>query len=339
MSDSRSADARATKHAAAVSASAATASAWAVAAIQAGLDDVALDDQRGLAQLGGLPAGSRAIDAALGPAILLMPPPGADALERAPQGHLRRRAGAVEQRAGEQTADALISSQHQRERAESPARRQPGPAGDSPIAAGWPAVRPASFRQAVWPAGRVAPRRRRSVSRTLGSASSMRARHASSVSATRSRKFARRMRLPAALAICRVSRSSKLGELAPRLQVGLGVGQRPKRIDAERCRGRGQRASKCGLSSLSSPSSTCRQSSRMSASMSAWVCTKTRCAPGAAAASSSATRALRYFCCVAVTSSTSHFGRIARSRARLSLEGREERGEGRGERRWIDLAS
>ena len=53
--------------------------------------------------------------------------------------------------------------------------------------------------------------------------------------------------------------------------------------------------------------------------------------PGAAAASSSATRALRYFCCVAVTRSTSHFGRIARRRARLSLgKGREERGEGRG---------
>ncbi len=68
----------------------------------------------------------------------------------------------------------------------------------------------------------------------------------------------------------------------------------------------------------------------MSSSRSAWVCTKIKWAPCAAAANSSATRALRYFCCVAVTSSTSHFGRIARKRAKLLPAGRGARGEGRG---------
>ena len=58
-----------------------------------------------------------------------------------------------------------------------------------------------------------------------------------------------------------------------------------------------------------------RQSSRMSASRSLWVCTKTSLAPGAAAASSLATRALRYFCCVATTIKTSQCGSTRRSRA------------------------
>ena len=55
----------------------------------------------------------------------------------------------------------------------------------------------------------------------------------------------------------------------------------------------------------------------MSSSTSAWVCTKTSLAPTAAAANSSDTRALRYFCCVAVTKSTSQLGNIFLSRARL----------------------
>ena len=66
-----------------------------------------------------------------------------------------------------------------------------------------------------------------------------------------------------------------------------------------------------------------RQSSRMSASRSPCVCTKTSLAPGAAAANSSATRALRYFCCVVTTIRTSQNGRIRRSRASVVLAGIE----------------
>ena len=77
----------------------------------------------------------------------------------------------------------------------------------------------------------------------------------------------------------------------------------------------------------------------MSASWSAWVWTKTSRAPGAAAASSSATRALRYFCCVVVTINTSQSGRIRRSRASVvsGTGSRSVRGHrscrGRGNRR------
>ena len=51
---------------------------------------------------------------------------------------------------------------------------------------------------------------------------------------------------------------------------------------------------------------------------------KDKMAPWAAAANSCSTRALRYFCCVAVTSSTSHLGKMALRRAKLSPGG--ERG-------------
>ncbi len=60
-----------------------------------------------------------------------------------------------------------------------------------------------------------------------------------------------------------------------------------------------------------------RQSPRMSSSTSACVCTNTSRAPGAAEASSSATRALRYFCCVDVTTSTSQCGSRCRRRSRF----------------------
>ena len=52
--------------------------------------------------------------------------PGSHSLERAPQGHLRRRSSAIEQGARKQAADALIDPQHKGERAETPARRDLG---------------------------------------------------------------------------------------------------------------------------------------------------------------------------------------------------------------------
>ena len=146
------------------------------------------------------------------------------------------------------------------------------------------------------------------------------------------------MRLAVAPDICRVSKSSSSANSprgwrplcasasarseSTRKMCFAGPLSRRERVRARAC-GRGLLCAANAAAASSSliavagsfPSSTCRQSSRMSSSTSAWVCTKTRCAPAAAAANSSATRALRYFCCVAVTSSTSQWGRIARKRA------------------------
>ena len=148
------------------------------------------------------------------------------------------------------------------------------------------------------------------------------------------------MRLAVAPDICRVSKSSSSANSprgwrplcasasarseSTRKMCFAGPLSRRERVRARAC-GRGLLCAANAAAASSSliavagsfPSSTCRQSSRMSSSTSAWVCTKTRCAPAAAAANSSATRALRYFCCVAVTSSTSQWGRIARKLAKL----------------------
>ena len=68
------------------------------AAIQPRLGHVTLDDDRRLAQLGGVPAaGRRPVDAAIGLPGLSRCAPGAHALQRTPEGHLSGRAGPIEQ--------------------------------------------------------------------------------------------------------------------------------------------------------------------------------------------------------------------------------------------------
>ena len=66
-------------------------------------------------------------------------------------------------------------------------------------------------------------------------------------------------------------------------------------------------------------SSSRRQSSRISGSREACVCTKSSGRPGANAATSRATIQDRYFCAVATSKSTSHAGSTASSRSRLRL--------------------
>ena len=90
---------------------------------QSGFRRVPFDDDGGLAQRGGVPAGGgRAVQPAAVAPVAPPAAPGVRPLQGAPEGQLGGRAGAIEHRPGHQAAQPLIHPQHQRERTQSPAR-------------------------------------------------------------------------------------------------------------------------------------------------------------------------------------------------------------------------